>query len=100
MNSQVTQGNNNNPQITQMDADLSGKDPQTYTIIGAAMAVHGELGHGFLEAVCQAALEKEFQRRKITYDREKRLPVYYGGEVIAEYQADFLCFTEDTEKKE
>jgi len=58
------------------------------------MAVHGELGHGFLEAVYQAALEKEFQRRKITYEREKRLPVYYGGEVIAEYQADFLCFGE------
>jgi GxxExxY protein len=94
MNSQVTLGNNNNPQITQMDADLSGEDPQTYTIIGAAMAVHGELGHGFLEAVYQAALEKEFQRRKITYEREKRLPVYYGGEVIAEYQADFLCFGE------
>ena len=55
-----------NPQITQMDADLRGKDPQTYTIIGAAMAVHGELGHGFLEAVYQAALEKEFQKRKIS----------------------------------
>jgi len=77
-----------------MDADLSGKDPQTYTIIGAAMAVHAELGHAFLEAVYQAALEKEFQRRKIIYDREKRLPGCYAGGVIAEYQPDFLCFGE------
>jgi GxxExxY protein len=91
---QMMQGNNNNPQITQMDADLSEKDPQTYTIIGAAMAVHCELGHGFLEAIYQAALEKEFQKQKINYEREKRLPVYYGGEVIAEYHADFLCFGE------
>jgi len=77
-----------------MDADLSGKDSQTYTIIGAAMAVHAELGHGFLEAVYQAALEKEFQRREITYQSQKHLPVYYRGDVIAEYQADFLCFGE------
>jgi GxxExxY protein len=54
--------------------------------------VHEELGHGFLEAAYQAALEKELLSRKIPHEREKRLPVHYGGEVIAEYQADFLCF--------
>ena len=94
MSPQITQGNENNPQITQMDAVSRGRDSQTYEIIGAAMAVHGELGNGFLEAVYRAALEKEFQRRDIHYEREKRLPIYYGGEVIAEYQADFLCFGE------
>ena len=94
MNPQITQGNENDPQITQKDADSRGRDAQTYAIIGAAMAVHGELGNGFLEAVYQAALEKEFQRREIHHVREKRLPVYYGGEMIAEYQADFLCFGE------
>jgi GxxExxY protein len=87
-------GEGDYPQITQMDADLKGRDGQTYAIIGAAMAVHGELGHGFLEGVYQAALEKEFQRRGIQHEREKRLPVHYAGEVIAEYQADFVCFGE------
>ena len=83
-----------NPQMTQMDADSAGRDAQTYAIIGAAMAVHGELGNGFLEAVYQAALEKEFQRRNIQHEKEKRLPVRYCGEVIAKYQADFVCFSE------
>jgi GxxExxY protein len=68
------------------------RDPQTYAIIGAAMAVHGELGHGFLEIVYQAALEKEFHCRGIPHEREKQLPVWYRGEMIAEYQVDFLCY--------
>ena len=56
------------------------------------MTVHRELGHGFLETVYQAALEKEFQCQQISYEREKRLSVSYRGEVIAEYQADFICY--------
>ena len=83
-----------NPQISQINAEGSGKrDPETYAIIGAAMAVHGELGSGFLEAVYQEALEREFRRRSIPYERERRLPVYYRGELLnAHYQADFVCY--------
>ncbi|MDK2857592.1 MAG: hypothetical protein PWQ89_711 [Verrucomicrobiota bacterium] len=40
--------------VSQMGADFEKTDKQTYAIIGAAMAVHRELGHGFLEAVCRA----------------------------------------------
>ncbi len=79
--------------MTQMNADKEIRDPETYAIIGAAMAVHSELGSGFLEAVYQEALEREFQTRGILYEREKELPVFYRGiRLNAFYKADFVCF--------
>jgi len=69
------------------------KDEQTYRIIGAAMTVHRELGCGFLEAVYQEALEKEFGIEKIPHEREKKLPIQYRGQTLnTTYQADFVCF--------
>jgi len=80
------------PSADKNSAHSAERDPQTYAIIGAAMAVHREMGCGFLEAVYQAALEKEFQSRGIPHEREKRLPIHYCGEMIAEYRVDFVCF--------
>jgi len=80
--------------MTQMDADVDCRDEQTYAVIGAAMAVHGELGHGFLEAVYREALEYEFAQRKIPFQKEVRLPVIYRGHLLAvSYRADFICFS-------
>ncbi len=77
----------------QGDAGGRERDPETYAIIGAAMAVHGELGCGFLEPVYQQALERELRAQAIPYEREKELPVYYRGERLdASYRADFICY--------
>ena len=66
---------------------------ETYRIIGAAMEVHKELGCGFLEAVYQEALELEFQYKKIPYQREAKLEIYYKEQLLKKYyEADFICY--------
>ena len=72
--------------------ELIYKD-EAYEIIGAAMAVHRELGPGFLEAVYQEALEIEFQLRDIPYERERQLNIDYKGHTLSKhYNADFVCY--------
>ncbi len=72
---------------------MKAKDPQTHAIIGAAMEVHRQLGHGFLEAVYQEALAMEFADRDIAFQREANLKIRYKGRALrCEYVADFLCF--------
>lgn len=57
------------------------------------MRVHRELGPGFLEAVYQEALEKEFISCKIPYKREHKLNLKYNGKPLKKfYKADFICY--------
>ena len=66
---------------------------ESFKIIGACMEVHKELGCGFLEAVYQEALELEFVRSGIPFQREKVLKISYKGtELQKEYIADFICY--------
>ena len=68
-------------------------ESETYNIIGAAMAVHNELGHGFLEAVYQEALEYEFELRNIPAKKEVPLKVFYKDRLLSKYYiTDFLCY--------
>lgn len=79
--------------MTQSNADKENRDPETYAIIGAAMAVHCELGCGFLEAVYQEAMQRELEAKGIPHEREKELPIVYRGEILNTfYKADFVCF--------
>lgn len=66
---------------------------QSYAINGAAMNVYNALGHGFLETVYQEALELEFIKRGIPYEREKELKIFYEGKELRQtYKADFVCY--------
>jgi len=66
---------------------------ESYKIIGACMEVHKKLGSGFLESVYAEALELEFKKADISFEREKKLPVYYDNQPLKKYfKADFVCF--------
>ena len=66
---------------------------ESYKIIGACMEVHKTLGCGFLEAVYQEALAIEFEKRKIPYEQEKILRIYYKKQLLKKtYNADFVCY--------
>lgn len=66
---------------------------ESYAIIGKCMEVHKKLGSGFLESVYAEALESEFKRADIPYEREKKIPVFYDNQPLKKYfKADFVCY--------
>jgi GxxExxY protein len=71
------------------ESDLLYSD-LTREIIGAAMEVHGTLGSGFLESVYEEALAIEFGLRKVCYERQKSIDVFYKGLLTKQFVCDFL----------
>lgn len=68
---------------------------ECYNIIGAAMEVHSELGHGFLEPVYQEALAIVFFEKKIPFVKEELLDITFKGKLLKKkYIADFICYNE------
>ncbi|MDC9721967.1 MAG: GxxExxY protein [Urechidicola sp.] len=66
---------------------------ESYKIIGACMKVHRSLGSGFLEAVYQETLIKEFTNSEIPFESQVKLNVFYEGEQLKKYYiADFICY--------
>jgi GxxExxY protein len=71
------------------ESDLLYSD-LTREIIGAAMEVHRTLGSGFLESVYEEALAIEFDLRKVQYERQKGIDVFYKGLLAKQFVCDFL----------
>ena len=66
---------------------------ESYQVIGACIAVHKKLGHGFECSVYEEALQKEFIKNDISFTRYKSLPMYYEGDVLEnQFIADFVCY--------
>ena len=66
-------------------------DQITDKVIGAAIEVHRYLGPGLLESTYEECLAKEFELRKIKFERQKALPVIYKDiKLDCGYRLDFL----------
>ncbi len=75
-----------------MENKIIYKD-ESYNIIGAAMEIHSILGCGYTEPVYQEALEYEFKRRNIPYEREKVFKINYKDITLQKnLRVDFLCY--------
>lgn len=68
--------------------DLAG------TVIGIAMTVHRELGHGFQESVYQNALALELAERGLAFEQYIKLSVFYKGRLVGDFEAD-MAFGKD-----
>lgn len=72
---------------------VSRGDSQIYGVVGAASAVHQELGGGFPLAVYEAALEREFRLQEVLFERNVEVPIFYRGEALGvRFQASFVCY--------
>lgn len=66
---------------------------ETYAIRGAIFEVYREIGSGFLEAVYQECLFREFELREIPFQSQPDLLIRYKQELLPlTYKPDFVCY--------
>ena len=65
---------------------------ETHQIIGSAMEVLNEIGHGFHEKIYENALVVEFGLRRIPVSQQPDFPVTYKSVLVGSYVPDLICF--------
>jgi len=59
-------------------------------VIEAAIAVHRELGPGFLESIYEAALLTSLRHRGLAYESQKHVTVIFEGEEAGVHRLDLI----------
>jgi len=73
-------------------ADILYKD-ESYKIIGACIEGAFRTGRRISRVVYQEALEKQFMKDAIPFEREKYLKIQFDGEQLKKtFKADFVCY--------
>ncbi len=67
---------------------------EVHGIVGACFEVYNEPGSGFLEDVCQKALERELAIREIPFESKPKLGIFYkGGLLRKKYEPDIVLYS-------
>jgi GxxExxY protein len=81
-----------NREWTRMDANNLILKDEVYRVIGAALTVLNELGHGLHEKPYENALVVELGLCGILFSQQRRFPVLYKNVQVAEYVPDLVAF--------
>ena len=73
-----------------MDDDKIVYRELSFKIVGCALAVHKSLGPGFPETVYERALEVEFKKEGLRYERQRVFRVVYEEKPVGDFRADFV----------
>ena len=62
----------------------------SHRVIGAASAVHRQLGPGFLESIYEAALAVELRSQAICFETQKEIVGCYRGQEVGRHRLDLV----------
>ncbi len=79
---------------TRTDAEQLLYEKTTFEIRKSLFEVRKQLGLGHKEVVYQKALEEEFKKSGVIFEKEKKIPVVYNKKKIGVYQPDFVIDNE------
>lgn len=76
--------------------NTDGEEPlykaESQQIVGAAMEVLNEIGHGFHEKPYENALVVEFCLREISCQQQRQFDILYKGEKVGNYMPDLIAY--------
>lgn len=65
-------------------------DELSNRVIGAALEVHKRLGPGFMEAIYEQALKVELAKRKISFEAQMQIQIWYDDQIVGTHVLDLL----------
>jgi GxxExxY protein len=67
---------------------------ETHRIVGCAMEVLNDIGHGFHEKIYENALVVEFGHRSISCEQQRPFDIVYKNKIVGTYVPDLICFSQ------